>query len=395
MLLQAGVMAASISMGGNKNGDMIVGSARMGSQLISRRYGRSHELEADLYGMEYMAKAGYDPSAAVDLQQTFVRLSQGRGSGWLDGLFASHPPSQERVQRNRETAARLLAEIPRGQMGRAIYRLKITSLTHHQAAYDDLDKGLAALRKDRPEEALRLAKQAQRAFASEPAFYTLESEALLAQKRYQEAATAAERAFRYGGKGYVRNYLLRGKARQQLGNQRGARADFDQSLKLLPTAGAHIGLAKLDQATGAIGAAKKHLMAAAQAPGKEGKTAQRSLARMVLADEPDRYVAAKAVRQADGTVVVEILNRSPIAVQGVIVLVGNDRSSSAVTSTTRVSFPGPIPAGKGARLAARIPVVTADGSNAVAARVITAQPAGEVASQASTRRPARSRTSRY
>ena len=49
--------------------------------------------------------SGYDPEAAVALQQTFVRLSEGQSDrGWLAGLFASHPPSAERVEQNRETA---------------------------------------------------------------------------------------------------------------------------------------------------------------------------------------------------------------------------------------------------------------------------------------------------
>ena len=47
--------------------------------------------------MIYMKRAGYDLSGAVTLQQTFVRLSEasGRNQNWLEGLFASHPPSQE------------------------------------------------------------------------------------------------------------------------------------------------------------------------------------------------------------------------------------------------------------------------------------------------------------
>ena len=47
--------------------------------------------------MRYMKAAGYDPRAAVTLQETFVRLSEGTQTGWLEGLFASHPPSAERV----------------------------------------------------------------------------------------------------------------------------------------------------------------------------------------------------------------------------------------------------------------------------------------------------------
>ena len=70
----------------------------MGAQLVQTRYGREQELESDEYGMKYMKQAGYDPAAAISLQETFVRLSEGRRPGWLEGLFASHPPSQERVE---------------------------------------------------------------------------------------------------------------------------------------------------------------------------------------------------------------------------------------------------------------------------------------------------------
>ena len=65
------------------------------------------ELQSDLYGTRLMKAAGYDPRAAVSLQETFVRLSEGKKQNWLNGLFASHPPSQERVAKNRETVAAL------------------------------------------------------------------------------------------------------------------------------------------------------------------------------------------------------------------------------------------------------------------------------------------------
>jgi beta-barrel assembly-enhancing protease len=80
-------------------------SARSWSRL---RYGREAELESDLYGMRYMKRAGYDPSAAVTLQEKFVKLAEKQGGGQAagsKGLFASHPPSAERVARNRQRAS--------------------------------------------------------------------------------------------------------------------------------------------------------------------------------------------------------------------------------------------------------------------------------------------------
>jgi predicted Zn-dependent protease len=111
-LLQAGMAAAQIgaAVGGvdtNVAGLLIQG-AGVGAQLVQQKYGRDQELEADYYGMKYMKLAGYDPGGAVTLQETFVRLSQQGGAkqqSWLEGLFASHPPSIERVEKNKATAA--------------------------------------------------------------------------------------------------------------------------------------------------------------------------------------------------------------------------------------------------------------------------------------------------
>ena len=56
-------------------------------------FSRSHETEADLIGLQLMAKAGYDPQAAVDFWQHF-------GSGSSDiitALTSTHPCDADRV----------------------------------------------------------------------------------------------------------------------------------------------------------------------------------------------------------------------------------------------------------------------------------------------------------
>ena len=106
MRLQGLVLATAVASSDSDYGNLAVGGAGLAAQLVTMKYGREAELESDYYGMQYMSKAGYDPRGAVSLQQTFVRLSEGRRTDWLSGLFASHPPSQERVNTNIATAAR-------------------------------------------------------------------------------------------------------------------------------------------------------------------------------------------------------------------------------------------------------------------------------------------------
>ena len=100
LLLQAALLATQVAAQRSDYGGLTVGAASLGAQLLTMRNSREAELESDHYGMRYMAAAGYDPNAAVSLQETFVRLSKepGGDGGRLATLFASHPPSEERVE---------------------------------------------------------------------------------------------------------------------------------------------------------------------------------------------------------------------------------------------------------------------------------------------------------
>ena len=115
-------IAASNVAGNPEYADEVL---KLGSSLILLKYSRSHELEADAYGMKYMAKAGYDVQAAVTLQEMFLRLSEKKDCGWLEGLLNTHPPSKERVKANKKTAAKYP---PGGFMGIEEYRAQIALL---------------------------------------------------------------------------------------------------------------------------------------------------------------------------------------------------------------------------------------------------------------------------
>ena len=72
------------------------------SSALTSGYGRDMELEADHLGAEYMAKAGYDPMAVLDMlhvlkdQDLFNRGVAGKSGGY-HGLFASHPKQDKRL----------------------------------------------------------------------------------------------------------------------------------------------------------------------------------------------------------------------------------------------------------------------------------------------------------
>lgn len=87
MLLQGAVMATVLATQDKDYAQLAQIGAGIGAQLVTQKYGRDAEREADYYGMKYMSRAGYDTRGAVDLQKTFVKLSEGQQQNWLSGLF--------------------------------------------------------------------------------------------------------------------------------------------------------------------------------------------------------------------------------------------------------------------------------------------------------------------
>jgi predicted Zn-dependent protease len=69
------------------------------------------EAEADLLGLEYMYKAGYDPGAFVDFFEKIESLEK-RKPGTMSKLFSSHPPTQERISVAQRHIQELLKERP-------------------------------------------------------------------------------------------------------------------------------------------------------------------------------------------------------------------------------------------------------------------------------------------
>ena len=98
-----------------------------GSQYLGvLPYSRDHELEADYLGLIYMAKAGYDPTAAVGFWSRFAELSSGTPT-----FLSTHPASTdraERLQAKMEEAKALYAAAPQqygnGELVPEKYRTK-------------------------------------------------------------------------------------------------------------------------------------------------------------------------------------------------------------------------------------------------------------------------------
>ncbi len=85
-------------------GDLGGLAANVGTQLISLRFSRDDENDADLVGLELAARSGYNPQAAVSLWQKMGQAGGASGPGFL----STHPSGPARIQQ-------LQANVPKVQ----------------------------------------------------------------------------------------------------------------------------------------------------------------------------------------------------------------------------------------------------------------------------------------
>lgn len=75
------------------------------------QFSRAFEAEADLLGLQYMYKAGYDPNGFVDFFERLEAMEK-RKPGAISKLFRSHPPTDDRITTAQKNIADLLKEKP-------------------------------------------------------------------------------------------------------------------------------------------------------------------------------------------------------------------------------------------------------------------------------------------
>jgi len=119
----------------------------LGGALLSG-YGREHELESDGLGAEYLARAGYEPSAMLDVirvlknQASFAEAEakkQGKEPRAYHGVFASHPDNDTRLQ-NVVGAANQYA-VPNAQVKRDVYLDRINGMAFGDSAKQGVRHG--------------------------------------------------------------------------------------------------------------------------------------------------------------------------------------------------------------------------------------------------------------
>jgi len=87
--LGAGALSALLGLGNLGNAAL-----SQGAQLLTLKFSRDDETEADIVGMDLAARAGYDPSAGVTLWQKMMAAAKGAPPQFL----STHPAGATRIK---------------------------------------------------------------------------------------------------------------------------------------------------------------------------------------------------------------------------------------------------------------------------------------------------------
>jgi predicted Zn-dependent protease len=120
----------------------------LGQALLSG-YGREHELESDGLAAEYLARAGYDPQAILDVLRTLKAQgdyaaaqakAEGRQVQTYHGLFATHPDEDTRLKEVLAKASFLAPDKP-ADNGRDAFLKHIDGMVFGDSAAQGIRRG--------------------------------------------------------------------------------------------------------------------------------------------------------------------------------------------------------------------------------------------------------------
>jgi predicted Zn-dependent protease len=89
---------------GSDKGEAAKAAAAIAANMVNLKYSRGAEHEADVFGIKYMHKAGYNPWGMVELLTVLSDLSGGpENESGLANIFQTHPLTSDRIELARET----------------------------------------------------------------------------------------------------------------------------------------------------------------------------------------------------------------------------------------------------------------------------------------------------
>jgi predicted Zn-dependent protease len=147
-LMQIGAIAASIALGG-WTGYAIRQGMGLAIPLGYLQFSQQFERQADYYGLQYMYKSGYDPTAFVDFFEKIQTLEK-KKPGTLSKVFSTHPMTDSRIKAAQEEIQTILKPKPEYVVTTSEFndvRARLAMMHNHRKLDNNMDPSRPTLRR--------------------------------------------------------------------------------------------------------------------------------------------------------------------------------------------------------------------------------------------------------
>ena len=336
-LANLGMMVVDVGAQNKQNSQIYNSMTQLGAAAWMSKYGRDDELESDYYGMKYMARAGYALEGAVELQETFLSLSKKKKVGFINGLFASHPPSQNRVIANRARAQNFSG----GLRYRDRYQTAIRQLLKDAPAYDYANDARSELKNKNPKKALLALDSAVAIQSDEFSFWLMRGKAWKMLENKNNAVLAFSTSIKKNPS-HFSAYLERGMLLYDNGNRLKGIADIQKSYELLPTSASSYYLGRWEMENNNYSNAVVYYRQAIEAPGKFSGLSGEQL---VLAEQklnPKSFLLGILVVRESADLVVQLTNLATVPMINIEVQVSDGRTVNSLRWNKKINAKGSV-----------------------------------------------------
>jgi predicted Zn-dependent protease len=124
-------------------------AAGLGIPLTFFKFSRGFEAEADYLGVEYMYRAGYDPSAFVSFFEK-IQAMEKKKPGTLSKAFDTHPQTPDRIEKTQDEIRRILPAKPEYVVTTSEFdevKARLASIENKHKVIDEKDSNKPSLRR--------------------------------------------------------------------------------------------------------------------------------------------------------------------------------------------------------------------------------------------------------
>src|SRR5882762_1077322 len=121
----------------------------LGIPLTFLHFSRGFEAEADYLGVEYMYRAGYDPSAFVSFFEK-IQAMEKKKPGTLSKAFDTHPQTPDRIEKTQDEIRRILPAKPQYVVTTSEFdevKSRLASIENRHKIIDEKDSTKPSLRR--------------------------------------------------------------------------------------------------------------------------------------------------------------------------------------------------------------------------------------------------------